>query len=138
MERDDREMRQVLVVEELREALVHLRHPEVEDVLSTRERITRVLDIERMLRVVIDVRYRDRDLRKQTDRVGGHRQSDQEGQGCIPRIDPIGESEAADAKPLPRGRDDPACRRAQSRTRSQSRRVGLTMLHQSRTRRIFE
>jgi len=26
--------------------------------------------------------------------VGGHRQSDQEGQGCIPRIDPIGESEA--------------------------------------------
>ena len=62
VERDDREMRKVLVVEELRESLVHLGYPEVEDVFSTGQRVARVLDVERVLGVVVDVRDRHRHL----------------------------------------------------------------------------
>src|SRR2546430_10207530 len=39
MKRDDGEMGEVLVIEELREALVHLGDPELENILPARERI---------------------------------------------------------------------------------------------------
>ena len=45
-----------MVVEELREALVHLGHPELQNILSARERVAGVLDVERVLGVVVDVR----------------------------------------------------------------------------------
>ena len=91
MQRDDREMGKVLVVEELREAFVHLRHPELEDVLAARQRFASVLDEELVLRVVVDVWRRDGDLGEEPDGMDRHREGDQEREADVPRGAAIGD-----------------------------------------------
>ncbi len=63
MQRDDREVREVLVIHERRESELHLRHPEVERVLAAREGLVRALDVGEMVRVVVVARQGDGDLR---------------------------------------------------------------------------
>src|SRR5437868_2531692 len=68
-ERDDDQMRQVLVVEELGEAELDLRHPEVERVLAGRPGVGRLLDKQNMFGVVVDIGDRDGYLGEERDRV---------------------------------------------------------------------
>jgi len=70
-ESHDRQMREVLVVEELRKAELELGDPEIERVLTIRQRLGRLLDEENVFGVVVDVRDRDGDLGK--ERVERHR-----------------------------------------------------------------
>src|SRR5207247_3482008 len=66
---DHDEVRQVLVVEELREAQVQLRAPVVERVLAARQRLARPLDQEIVEGVVVETGDRDGQLGPERDRV---------------------------------------------------------------------
>ena len=74
-------MREVLVIEELREAELQLGDPEVERVLAIRQRVGRLLDEENVLGIVVHVRDLIRDLGKKCDRVHQHRQRDDQDEG---------------------------------------------------------
>ena len=78
MQRDDGDVREVLVIEELREAELELGDPRVEGVLPVRERLARALDEQQVLRVVVHIGDRHGDLRQERDRVEGHRDGDEE------------------------------------------------------------
>ena len=78
VQRDHREVRQVLVVEELGKAELELRHPGIEGVLAAREGLARALDEHEVLGVVVDVRDGDRDLGEERDRVERDREGDEE------------------------------------------------------------
>ena len=85
VEDDDGEVRELLVVEELREAELELRHPHVERVLARRQRVTRALDHERVLGIVIDVRERIEDFRREGDGVHRDRHRDERRERDLPR-----------------------------------------------------
>src|SRR5437667_7075520 len=100
MQRDDREVRQVLVVEELRKALVQLRYPEVDDVLPARERIARALDEEQVFGVVVHVWHAEREFWKQPNGVDGHGKRDQQRERRVPDDQVIGEHGAQSAESI--------------------------------------
>ena len=79
-EGDDDEVWGVLVIEELREAKLDLRHPEVERILAACPGVGRLLDKEDMFGVVVDIRDRDGHLGEQSDGVECHRDRDERDQ----------------------------------------------------------
>ena len=79
-ESDDDQMWKVLVVEELREAELELRDPEVERVLAAAPSGVGLLDEEDMLGVVVDIWDRDGHLGKKREGVEGHRDRDERDQ----------------------------------------------------------
>ena len=80
-------MGQVLVVQELRNAELELRDPQIQHVLATRPSIRGAPHERDVLRVVVDVRNRVRDLGRESDRVhrGGHPDEDDQEESLQPR-----------------------------------------------------
>ena len=94
VERHDREVGKVLVVEELGKALVHLRDPELEDVLAACECVARVLDEELVFCVVVHIRGWHQHFGQEPDGLHGHGKRDEEGERDIANGAPIGERAA--------------------------------------------
>ena len=85
MEHDNREVREVLVMDEAREAELELRRPEIEWVRAARERIGRSLNEEEVERVVVGAGDGDDDLGEERDRVEENDDDDdREEEGLLP------------------------------------------------------
>ena len=85
VEDDDGEVRELLVVEELRKAELELRDPHVERVLARRQRVAGPLDHEHVLGVVVDVREWVEDLGREGDGVHRDRDRDERRERDLPR-----------------------------------------------------
>ena len=79
-ERDDHQMREVLVVEELRETELQLWDPEVERVLPAAPGGVGLLDEQHVLGIVVHVRNRDGHFGEERDGVEDHRDRDERDQ----------------------------------------------------------
>ena len=83
----DRHVWQMLVVEELRDPELEFRDPEIEDVLAARPGIRSAPHEYDVLRIVVDIRDRVHDLRREGEGVhrGGHRDEKDQDDALQPR-----------------------------------------------------
>jgi len=83
VERDDEQMRQVLIIEKHRETQFELRQPMIEEIFAADQRFAGSLDQKVMDRVVIEAWDRAGDLRQQRNRVEDDGDDDEQPQQCL-------------------------------------------------------